>query len=364
MTTSAPQGLEAITSVNTSAIHEGGSVDHAALDAEIAAIVNPALERRANAAKDAPADAPDAPDAPKLEGSDEAASALDVEAQDAVRDKGQDASQVEEPKAAPKKEVERPNAEQFELRKLRRQASERIEKAQALEATLAKREAEAQARVQQADELARVFEDPEAYILNVARRSGRPPEEVLRAMVDRLRGVEPANKVLEPVTREVQELRQQVLEMQQRAAEAQQQAAVANARSAIGEDLRDDLAQANPKFPLLERYDAADVVASAWSIIEAEHKRSGRVLTTSQVFATIHAKLEEDRRRLAPPPAARPERSSSEPSARTEARQPAGKLPSATLTHPNGPSGSVSIHDLDDDGFMAHLNRLVPDRPK
>lgn len=296
----------------------------------------------------------------------EAKAASDAEKAKAEASDGLPAVEAKEGEAEKPAEVAKPvekpvedkgHAEQYELRKLRRQATERQQAAEAKEAAIAQREQAIEAVRQRADAAEAMFANPEAYILEAARRSGQNPVDVFKAMVAKLSGQAPAIEAMEPVSREMAEIKAQLAEMKAERAAAQQQANIENARRSVETDLRADLASASPEFPLLDGYDADTVTNAAIGEIQREYSVSGKVLTNAQALGRLEAKLEDDERRLL---AARQKRSTSGSQARTETRQPDGKPPARTLTSPTGPAASRSIFEMSEDELDKHYLSLLP----
>lgn len=264
-----------------------------------------------------------------------------------------------EPKKPEPKAEDKGHAEQYELRKLRRQVEERRQAAEAKERAISEREAAVAASLKRAEEVELLLDNPESYFLEVARRKGVSPVDVFKGAVAKLSGQAPAHEAIEPVTREMQALKQQIEELRQQNAQAQQAAQVDAARRSIEADLRADLTASTSEFPLLEAYDMAEVSEAALAVIRAEYSHSGKLLTNAQALGRLHSKLEDDERRLS---AARQKRSSSGSQARTETRQPAAKAPGQTLNNPTGPTAPASIFEMSEDALDKHLLSLVPDR--
>lgn len=332
--------VEATTDMGGSAANDGAGDS---FEAELAAAM-PSEARLAEAKAEA--------DAAKAK-ADADAGLPEVEAK--VDDVTKSPVEAEKPKEKPVED--KGHAEQYELRKLRRQATERQQAAEAKEAAIAQREQAIEAVRQRAEAAESMFSNPEAYILEAARRSGQNPVDVFKAMVAKLSGQAPAIEAMEPVSREMAEIKAQLAEMKAERAAAQQQANIENARRSVETDLRADLASASPEFPLLDGYDADTVTNAAIGEIQREYSVSGKVLTNAQALGRLEAKLEDDERRLL---AARQKRSTSGSQARTETRQPDGKPPARTLTSPTGPAASRSIFEMSEDELDKHYLSLLP----
>lgn len=277
-----------------------------------------------------------------------------------AKDGGDAAAEAKAEAKKPEPKVEdKGHAEQYELRKLRRQIDERRQAAEAKESAIAERERSAGEALERLKATEALLDNPEAYFLEVARRKGVSPVDVFKATVAKLAGQAPAIEAMEPVTREMLALKQQVEELRQQNAQAQQARQVEEARRSIESDLRADLSAATSEFPLLDAYDTGTVSEAALGVIREEYSRSGKVLTNAQALGRLQAKLEDDERRFL---TARQKRSSSGSQARTETRQPAAKAPGQTLNHPTGPAVPSSIFEMSEDALDKHLLSLVPDR--
>lgn len=251
-----------------------------------------------------------------------------------------------------RKPTDAEKGEHHELRKTRRQITERLEELRAIEGRLGDIEQRHTQEISLAREIQKAAaEDPEQLLNILAKRSGKSAQEIYRGWTASLAGANGHAPVGGQLEEKLTTMAARLEAFEKSEQQRSQQQTIDRAKGEIAEIVR----AGDKELPLLDGYQPAEVAEAAYGLMASTYERTGKRLDLDRALRQIHAKLEDDERRFQQAREKRAGHTTGSPGSQTRTASP----PSTSLPNSTGPAAPKPVQDMGDDEFERHLASLV-----